>query len=75
MTTHIVMCIECTRNEAWSRGLCHTCYSYAQRHGILHEYPTKAYMADPEAHIRWAFGHHPELVADVAIEFGKRVTP
>lgn len=74
MSTNIVMCVECGLNESWSRGLCHTCYSYAQRHGILNDYPTKPFMDDPEAYIRWAFGFYPELVGDIAIEFGKRVT-
>lgn len=76
MTTsvRIVMCVECGQNEAWSRGLCHTCYSYAQRHGILNDYPTKAFMADPESHARWLFSQYPDIAADVAVEFGLRVT-
>lgn len=73
MTVTIKMCVECELNEPKSRGLCHTCYSFAQRHGLLGDYPTKPFMDDPENYIRWAFSYFPELVQDVAVEFGKRV--
>lgn len=71
MSTYIQVCVEgeC-ENEAWSRGLCPTHYSAVQRAHSLSDYPTKAYMDDPEAHIRWAFAYHPELVRDIAIEYG-----
>lgn len=73
MTVQIVECVECKRNPVWSRGLCHTCYSYAQRHELLNEYPTKPFMDDPESYIRWAFSLYPDLVGDVAVEFGLTV--
>lgn len=70
----IVMCSDCEEFPAWSRGLCNTCYSRAQRTGTLNEYPTQKFLDDPESHIRWAFGLYPELVADIAVEFGLRIT-
>lgn len=66
-------CIECGETAAWSRGLCGTCYATARRNKELDEYPTDAYLKNPEAHIRWAFGNHPELIKDIAVEFGFRV--
>lgn len=69
------MCLfESCQNEAWSRGLCATHYTFERRNGELQEWPTKNFMSDPESHIRWAFAHFPELVAEVAPEFGKRVS-
>lgn len=74
MVSVILKCVECKTNERWSRGLCSSCYSTAHRGGFLSEYPTKAFLDDPESAIRWAFGFYPELVEEVAVEFGKRVT-
>jgi hypothetical protein len=73
MTTRIVLCLECNKNPAHSRGLCPSCYSSAQRAQSLSDYPTKSFMDDPESHIRWAFAYFPDLVGDVAVEFGLRV--
>lgn len=66
-------CLVCQEKEPWSRGLCSGCYSSASRTGTLNEYPTRAFTDDPESHIRWAMGLHPDLVADIAVEFGYRV--
>ena len=68
----IDLCIECHNPEraVWSRGLCNTCYSAAQRGGYLNDYPTKSFMEDPESYVRWAFAYFPELVVDVSHEFG-----
>lgn len=63
---------ECT-NASWSRGLCGTHYHEARRHGELEEYPTTKFLANPEAHINWAFGYQPELIGDVAIQYGYRL--
>ena len=83
MVTDIVMCVECTHREAWSRGLCHACYKIAQRAGFLSDYPTKAFLDDPDSHVRWTFGlandgrgnSGIELVADIAVEFGYKLVP
>lgn len=69
-----MMCIECGDSAAWSRGLCSTCYSSARRDGRLGEYPTTAFLAAPEDHIRWALGLYPQMLADIAVEYGLRVT-
>lgn len=65
-----VMCVECREREPVSRGLCGVCYQAANRGKYLDDYPTTKFNDNPEAHIRWAFGYYPELVRDVAIEFG-----
>ena len=62
-------CVECNVNDPWSRGLCTACYAAAQRGKFLNDYPTRAFTDDPESHTRWAFAN-PDLVADIAIEFG-----
>jgi hypothetical protein len=73
MAINVLMCVECDQRERWSRGLCSSCYSTAHRGGFLDDYPTQKFLNDPEAYIRWAFGFYPELVGDIAVEFGKRV--
>lgn len=60
---------KCDR-PVWSRGLCNSCYSSAVRSQTLNEYPTQKFIDDPASHIRWAFEHYPELVGDIAIEYG-----
>lgn len=60
-------------NESWSRALCGKHYQYLRRHGELMEWPSEKFLEAPEQHIEWAFGSHPELIADVAIQFGYRL--
>ena len=68
-----VMCIECGEHPAWSRGLCQVCYGQARRAMSLNEYPTKAFLDDPESHARWLLGMYPHLVAEIAVEFNLRL--
>lgn len=67
-------CLKCETHPAWSRGLCSGCYAEVYRSGELSLYPTKKFMDDPESHARWLFAMHPELAADIAVEYGYRVT-
>ena len=73
MMMMMMMCAECGEREAHSRTLCMKCYASARRSGTLNDYPTQAYLDDPESHVRWAFGNDPLLIADVAIEYGFRL--
>lgn len=73
MTVTVLMCVECGRNERWSRGLCSGCYSTAHRGGFLEDYPTKAFLENPEPFIRWAMGYEMGLVEEIAVEYGVRV--
>jgi len=79
MSVNIVMCVECGHREAWSRTLCQTCYKAVSRAGFLSDYPTKAFLDDPESHARWLFGleneRGAELIADIAFEFGYKLVP
>lgn len=43
------------------------------RAGDLDYWPTKAFADDPETYVRWALEHFPDLVAEVAPEFGLRL--
>lgn len=63
---------ECTR-DAWSRTLCGKHYQIVRRNGELEEYPTTKFLENPEAHIEWAFGYQPQLISDIAIQFGYRL--
>jgi hypothetical protein len=74
MDARVIMCSDCGELPAHSRGLCNTCYTRAYRSGTLGDYPTNKFIEDPESHIRWAFGHYPDLVKDIAVEYGLRVT-
>lgn len=74
LNEQIVMCSECGRREAWSRTLCQTCYKMVSRAGFIADYPTKAFLDDPESHARWLFGLEEgqgiAMIADLAIEHG-----
>ena len=71
----VVKCGDCQERETWSRGLCSSCYTRNQRAGTLDEWPTKEFLRNPEANVRWAFGTDIEMIADIAVEFGYRLVP
>lgn len=63
-------CLECKGRDSVVRGLCKACYGRLERLGVLDMYPTKDYIQNPSAAIRWALEEELELVRDIAIEFG-----
>ena len=63
---------ECGR-DAFSRGLCGKHYQFASRNGDLETYPTTKFLENPEAHINWAFGYDPDLIGDIAIQYGYKL--
>lgn len=66
-------CLICEDPDTFSRSLCAKHYFQCKRDGSLEEYPTIHYTRNPEQMIRWAFAHNPDMVADIAVEFGLRV--
>lgn len=62
------------RQPAKMRNLCSKHYHELRRNGELELIPTVPFMDNPEAYINWAFAHFPEMVKDIAIDYGKQVT-
>lgn len=67
-------CLDCKYRDQHTRGLCQTCYKRAYRHETLDGWPTKGFISDPETYVRWALEHYPDMVQDIAVEYGFKIS-
>lgn len=74
MTSTVTNCLNCQVRPTVTRNLCTKCYHELRRNGELDLIPTVPFMDNPDLYINWAFAHFPELVKDIAIDYGFEVS-